>query len=518
MTFAEYNTDDNFDKKESSLDELVKLGLAEGKTSDEIKSSLSPKWQNSKKIGEFDSYVSKYSTPKAEAPKPEEKAEVKETVEETTPPAKVGNETSSIISNKDKSFAEMQDGIADYGEDTENARQDELETKRHEDALERARKVGEDYGNINDHLVDNIPTFVLQRYKKGEFGEPGSKDAKLRLAHFMISGLQSTLKTASNAFAANAGRAPVFADTTSDYEKYQQTNLAKGLENRWKKNEAELDDAREILKSQNMNEQDIENSIAKVSANARLQSKFNMMNEDQKIYTLKVLSKIGNEIGNMNNKDFINTLIGFATSSDNLEWQEAAELLIAKFGPDALKGLKNIKDEDSMDDADTNTAGVGGGGNLKNYKTIDGDKVDFDMVFNNKNGGKEKLAKLTQDLSDKYYNGEIDEKTFREYYTPLYEEGKKHMSINIVSPDELLRKNNNTRVVELDEEFRKLNDQAKKGELSLDDYNKKYADLKENAKKWANDKQLASIDKNKVSDKKVTDAYTKAENKKNKKK
>ena len=36
------------------------------------------------------------------------------------------------------------------------------------------------------------------------------------------------------------------------------------------------------------------------------------------------------------------------------------------------------------------------------------------MVFNNKNGGKEKLAKLTQDLSDKYYNGEIDEKTFRE--------------------------------------------------------------------------------------------------------
>jgi predicted nucleic acid-binding Zn-ribbon protein len=121
-------------------------------------------------------------------------------------------------------------------------------------------------------------------------------------------------------------------------------------------------------------------------------------------------------------------------------------------------------------------------------------------------------------LSDKYYNGEIDEKTFREYYTPLYEEGKKHMSINIVSPDELLRKNNNTRVVELDEEFRKLNDQAKKGELSLDDYNKKYADLKENAKKWANDKQLANIDKNKVSDKKVSDAYTKAENKKNKKK
>lgn len=251
------------------------------------------------------------------------------------------NKTSSPISRGDKNFAEMQDSIADYGEDTENARQDELETKRHEDALERARRTGKDYGNINDHLVENIPTFVWQRYKNGEFGEPGSKDAKLRLAHFMISGLQSTLKTASNAFAANAGRTPVFADTTSDYEKYQQTNLAQGLENRWKKNQAELDDVREILKSQNMNEQEIENSIAKVSANARLQSKFNMMNENQKIYTLKVLSKIGNEIGNMNDKDFMNTLIGFATSGDNLDWQKAAELLVSRYGKktyDTLKG------------------------------------------------------------------------------------------------------------------------------------------------------------------------------------
>jgi hypothetical protein len=90
-----------------------------------------------------------------------------------------------------------------------------------------------------------------------------------------------------------------------------------------------------------MNEQEIENSIAKVSANARLQSKFNMMNENQKIYTLKVLSKIGNEIGNMNDKDFMNTLIGFATSGDNLDWQEAAELLVSRYGKktyDTLKG------------------------------------------------------------------------------------------------------------------------------------------------------------------------------------
>ena len=64
MTFDEYNTDANFENDKSSLDELVKLGLSEGKTSDEIKSALSPKWQKSKKIGEFDNYISKYSKQK----------------------------------------------------------------------------------------------------------------------------------------------------------------------------------------------------------------------------------------------------------------------------------------------------------------------------------------------------------------------------------------------------------------------------------------------------------------------
>lgn len=517
MTFAEYNTDDYFNNKDSTADGLVKAAFDEGKTREEVEKSLSPLWKEDKK-GNVKKALDTYYKPEAEGKPAEEKTveEVKETV--TTPPKKDKYDTTSNITNKDKNFVEAQAGLADYAEDTENKRQEELEGDRNAKTLERMMKAGENYKKIDDHLVENIPTFVLSRYKNGEFGEPGSKDAKLRLAHFMINGLQSTLKTASNAFASNAGRAPVFADTTSDYEKYQQTNLAQGLENRWNKNKQETQNAIDLLKSQDFSEQEIQNSIAKVSANARLQSAFNMMNESQKVYTLQVMSKIGNEIGNMNDKDFINTLIGFVTSGDNLSWQETAELLIGKYGKNAMDMLKNTKDADPMEDAEDQTAGVGGGGNLKNYKTIDGDTVDFDMVFNNKNGGKEKLVKLTQDLSDKYYNGEIDEKTFREYYTPLYEEGKKHMSINIVNPDELLRKNNNTRVVELDEEFRKLNDQAKKGELSLDDYNKKYADLKENAKKWANDKQLASIDKNKVSDKKVSDAYTKAENKKNKKK
>lgn len=428
MTFDEYNTDENFDKKESSLDELVKLGASEGKSLDDIKGSLSPKWQTSKELGEIGNYYNKYSV----KPQTEEKAEIKETVEETKPQIK---DTTSYISNKDKNFYEKQAGLADNAENTEYERQNEEELKRRDTTLDRMKFSGEAFKNIDDHYVEQLPTFIFRRYQNGEFGEPGSTDAKLRMGHFMINNLGTALTNASNVIRGKELE-------QSEYEKLQNSNLEQGIANRWNKNKADTEAAIELLRKQNMDEQEIQGSIAKVSANARLQSAFNMMNENQKVYTLQVLSKIGNEIGNMNNKDFINTLIGFATSGDNLEWQEAAELLLAKFGPDALKGLKNIKDEDSMDDADTNTAGVGGGGNLKNYKTIDGDTVSFDMFFTNGNGGKEKLAKLTKDLSEKYYNGEIDEETFRKYYTPLYEEGKKHTSIKVFSPDDVLKKNN----------------------------------------------------------------------------
>ena len=113
MTFAEYNTDDNYDNKngfESSLEELVKLGLAEGKTSDEIKSSLSPKWQKSKKIGEFDNYVSKYSTPKAEETKPTEEKVVEKVVTETAPQT-TENKQKSKAANKQNEDSLTQEQI-----------------------------------------------------------------------------------------------------------------------------------------------------------------------------------------------------------------------------------------------------------------------------------------------------------------------------------------------------------------------------------------------------------------------
>lgn len=420
MTFDEYNTDANFDNDKSSLDELVKIGLSEGKTSDEIKTSLSPKWQKSKKIGEFDNYVSKYSTPKAEEPKPAEE-KVTEKVIETTAPKK--NETTSTISGKDKDFIEQTSGIADTSEDAENARQKELETQRWNATMDRMKKTGEAFKNIDDHMVEQLPTFMFKRYQNGEFGDPKSSDAKLRLAHFMINGVGTALSNMSHVIRKDG------VQEQSDAEKYQQTNLEQGLQNRWNKYKADTQAAIDLAVKEGADEQELQSSVAKISSTNRLNTAFNMMNENQKVYTLRVLSKIGNEIGNMNNKDFVNTLIGFATSGDNLEWQEAAELLIARFGKDAMGAIKAANEEGATEGAEETTAGFGG--TITKTKLSDGTEI----TTSGKLGGMTdedytKLETKATDLIKKYYNGEISKETFEKDYGALYDMMKSHPIYN----------------------------------------------------------------------------------------
>jgi hypothetical protein len=153
--------------------------------------------------------------------------------------------------------------------------------------------------------------------------------------------------------------------------------------------------------------------------------------------------------------------------------------------------------------------------NLKNYKTINGDTVDFDMIFTKGNGGKEKLEQLTNELSEKYYNGEIDEKTFREYFTPLYEEGKKHASIKVFSPDNIIRDNNTRHLNELNTSFDELNNKAKSGAISTSDYDEQYDNIIANAQKWgASAKLIDSLKKNKLNSKQIFKAVEKANKKK----
>ena len=80
MNFAEYNTDENF-KGNSNADELVKLAFDEGKTRDEVETSLSPLWKEDKK-GNVKKALDKYYTtaPKAKAEEPKKEPNVNDAI------------------------------------------------------------------------------------------------------------------------------------------------------------------------------------------------------------------------------------------------------------------------------------------------------------------------------------------------------------------------------------------------------------------------------------------------------
>ena len=254
------------------------------------------------------------------------------------------NSNKTVLDSKTQGFMDKQNAIANTEEDKEYARQKDELFKRWDLRNANIDKMSKSIRNIDDHMVEQLPTFMFKRYQNGEFGDPKSSDAKLRLAHFMLNGVQSKLKNASNAFMTTAGKAPIFSDITSDYEKYQQSNFAKGMENRWKKYEAETQGAIDVAKQGGMSEEAVTDSIATISSNNRLQSAFNMMNERQKVFALQVVSELGSKLGNMNDEDFANTLMAMAYSGDSLDYKEAAGMLIYRFIKDPEKRDKALEE------------------------------------------------------------------------------------------------------------------------------------------------------------------------------
>ena len=500
MTFAEYNTDTNFDDNNSSLEELVKIGLNEGKTSDEIKSSLSPKWKQSKKLGEFDNYVSKYSTPKAAEQKPTEE-KVVETVTQTTAPKKEGKKTS--VDKQTEEYMNNNNAISYAQEDAENERQSDELGKRWDARLANIDKMSQSMKNIDDHMVEQLPTFMFKRYQNGEFGDPKTSDAKLRLAHFMINSVGTALSNISHTIRKDG------ITEQSDAEKYQQTNLEQGLQNRWNKYKQETQSAIDLAKQGGMSEESITDSIATISSNNRLQSAFNQMNERQKVFALKVLGEVGNKMGNMNDAEFANTLIGMSAMGDSLDYKEAAGMLIYRFIKDPEKRNAALAELGLLNGGGTSViAGIGGsliGGKKDEGKedtgtTLeDGTKIDPGKSMSKKE--LEELRAEAEKLGDKLYNGEITEEEFRKDYIKLENIMSQHgirsaISGGIMSADNYLKQIQKNKRIELSDKIDALNNNAKN--LTKDEYLKQYEDLKAQASKWgASEKELKAIEKDK---------------------
>lgn len=515
-TFDTYNTDEAYKDKGTTAKGLVaayKKDNPEG-SKDDFYSKLNATWKEDKN-GYVKAAVDEAfkETPKAEEKKETvietpKKEEVTEKVTETAPKKEVKK---TSVDKQTEDFMNKNNAIANTQEDTENKRQEETLEKRWNARLANADKMSNAMKRIDDHMLEQLPTFMIKRYADGEFGDPKSSDAKLRLAHFMINGVQSKLKNASNAAAIAAGRSPMFADTTSDYEKYQQTNFSQGLENRWNKYKQDTQAAIDLAKQGGMSEESITDSIATISSNNRLQSTFNQMNERQKVFALQVLGEIGNKMGNMNDTEFANTLMGMSAMGDSLDYKEAAAMLVYRTVKDPEKRnaiLSSLGFDGSSLGGSGILGGLGnaltGGGKDKedNPETTleDGTNVDSGKVMSN--ADYEKITKAAEELGNKYYNGEIDEEKFRSEYAKLEAEMKKHGVYNkfknIMSQDDYLAQIRKNKRIELSGKLDELNGNAKN--LSKDDYLKKYEDLKAQSEKWgASAKELKSMesDKNK---------------------
>ena len=432
MTFAEYNTDANFDNDKSSLDELVKIGLSEGKTSDEIKNSLSPKWQKSKKIGEFDSYVSKYSTPKIEEQKPTEEKVAEKVIEEAeTPKEELPN---SNIKQKDKNFLDKTNAIANEAEkqELENVEsRREYNQKALYDEMTNAQK---SFKNIDDHMVEQLPTFMFRRYMNGEFGDPKGTDAKLRLAHFMLNGVQTALRRFSNGAALAAGKTPLYANEMSDYEQYQLKNLTEGMENRWNKYKQDTQNAIDLASKESMNEQEARLTVEQITRNKRLDTAWNMMNEKQKVYEMEVIKEIGDNIGNMDLNEVADFLTGAAVKG-NLTKEEAAAVAIAQLAkktPDILKNLPEGKTKDIViqmlggGDIQTIVAGLGGAGTGDDDKKDNNDNNGLNIGITMNDEEYSRLTDKADSLSSDFYNGKISKDEFVKEYDKLVKEMNKH--------------------------------------------------------------------------------------------
>lgn len=505
-TFDTYNTDEAYKDKGTTAKGLVAAYKKDNPngTKEDFYSKLNKTWAQDKD-GHVKNAVDEAF--KVETPKTEEK--VAETKTETTAPK---TETSNI-SKSDKDFMNNQFAIIDEAKrKTINDALNE-KTSAYKNTMDTLEKQGAAYKNIEDHYIEQLPTFMIKRYANGEFGDPKSSDAKLRLAHFMINGIQSKLKNASNAAAIAAGRSPMFADTTSDYEKLQQTNLEQGLENRWNKYKTETNNAMTILNNRGYKEEELTDALRTISQNQNLQTAFNMVDENKKTYMLEVITELGNKIGNMNDKGFVNLMLGMANSG-TVDPTQAAEMigiraggslaskynlfdengnidlsviknLVANFGKDKAGSFLKEYGID-IDSLDYDMAGIGLGGsggsnnpdsvidekktnsklsnptgNVKGYKALDGNTYDF-KTFESK-AGKEKLIGLINDLDSRFYNGEINAETYRKYRQPLYEEAGRHTGIKASKTEDALKANVTLKLKD-------LNDATKKGKVTIADY------------------------------------------------
>ncbi len=233
-----------------------------------------------------------------------------------------GSASSTGLDKHTQNYLNKNDKIAETVEEKQLKKLLENSEANWKQMTETSAKVRNAYNDIDDKYIEQLPTFMFKRYQNGEFGDPKSSDAKLRLAHFMINGVGTALANASHIIKKDG------VQEQSDYEKVQGTNLEQGLANRWKKNNAETEEVIKIANKEADNEQDARIYVEQLTRDNMLKSGWNAMDQNQKLYAINVSREIGKMIGDMNVEELSNFITAQALNG-NLSEQQAVVVGLA---------------------------------------------------------------------------------------------------------------------------------------------------------------------------------------------
>ena len=438
MTFDEYNTDEYFNNKDSTADGLIKAAYDEGKTREEVEKSLSPLWKEDKKGNVKKALDTYYKTeePKAEEQKPTEEKVLEKVIEQT---AETPKQTSNLKGSV-KKYADKETAIADEAQRVMDGEIKDNVSKNWRELMDSENRRAEGYKRIDDHMIDQLPTFIFSRYQNGEFGDisdtstpegkQSKKNAQLRLAHFMINGLGTALSNMSHTIRKDG------VQEESDYENYQRSNLEQGMQNRWAKYKADTDGAIKAVEKEFGNEQDARLAAEQFTRDKKANLYWNMMDQDQKVYAMEVSKAIGDMLGGMDIKEIASFIAGSALNG-NLTKDELIGVGVAQLvskSPELLDKFPGVKDFlSSMFGTGilTDIAGGGEGGVINNVVNAVTDKDNTYKEEGTKKGNvTDKLLGLG--------NVNMSDKTMDSYYA-LSERKPEGITTDLPTKDIILK-------------------------------------------------------------------------------
>lgn len=295
---------------------------------------------------------------------------------------------------------------------------------------------------IDDGYFNNLPKSILRMYKDGDFGDTSTKEGKKRAKNTMGLAIVGTLVDAlgniGNSVSAVGGITGTYQGGNNFVDKIRKTNLEEGLRNKWEKQKQTTQRAIDLVKKRSMDEEEAQSAVQRLTSNARMQSQFNRMSQDEKAYAIEVARMTGEQIGTLSNPEVLQLMQGMLATGASAK--ETALILGMRYAPEVAGTLyKNLTGEEMPSDLseviETLGATVKTGipdnetNNGHKIKLSDGSEYDVGITANKKDFNA--LNKEATNLEQQWYDGQIDDETYLEKYGAIYNEWGKHKIANI---------------------------------------------------------------------------------------